>query len=152
MKRALLLIVAAAVPFAGCAFSNETGITSPSQVSAATALAGNWKSLSAGTAFDTGECGDFSWDVTTLTDTSVSGSFAATCGSGLHVSGTASGTMTSDTTVSISAAGVVEGTGVPSCPFSLSGVGTLTGGNTLTIPYTGSTCLGPLSGTEVLHK
>ncbi len=154
MKRRLFVLLAAMAPaIAGCTFAHETGLTSPSQLTATTAsLAGNWKSLSAGTAFDVGECGGFTWDVTSVSDTSVSGTFGATCGSGLRVTGSASGTMTSATTVSISAAGLVEGAGVPSCAFSLAGVGTLSGTDTLTIPYTGSTCLGPLSGTETLHK
>jgi hypothetical protein len=43
--------------------------------------------------------------------------------------------------------------GTSNCPFTLSGNGSIIdNGTTLNIPFTGTTCLGPVSGTEVLHK
>jgi len=41
--------------------------------------------------------------------------------------------------------------GLASCPFSLSGTGTIDG-DVIRVPYTGSTCLGPVSGTQVLQR
>ncbi|MBS1820199.1 MAG: hypothetical protein JSU08_19890 [Acidobacteria bacterium] len=50
----------------------------------------------------------------------------------------------------------VSGTGAlpgyPSCPFSLSGTAHIVDSDTLEIPYSGTTCLGPLSGRETLRR
>jgi hypothetical protein len=43
--------------------------------------------------------------------------------------------------------------GIPSCPFTLTGNGAIEdNGNTLRMPFTGQTCLGPVSGTEVMRR
>ena len=45
------------------------------------------------------------------------------------------------------------GPGIPNCPISLTGTGAVEDNNrTLRLPYSGTTCLGPVSGTEVLRK
>ena len=43
--------------------------------------------------------------------------------------------------------------GIPSCTFSLNATGSIEdSGNTLRLPFSGTTCLGPVSGTEVLRR
>ena len=42
--------------------------------------------------------------------------------------------------------------GFAACNFSVSGVGVITNDDTLTIPYAGNTCLGPVKGTETLRR
>ena len=43
--------------------------------------------------------------------------------------------------------------GIPACAFSLNGTGSIEdNGNTLRLPYSGTTCLGPVSGSEVLRR
>ncbi|MGC4085196.1 MAG: hypothetical protein QM736_24525 [Vicinamibacterales bacterium] len=42
--------------------------------------------------------------------------------------------------------------GFPSCAFSLSGTAHIVDSDTLQIPYSGTTCLGPVSGSETLRR
>jgi hypothetical protein len=54
--------------------------------------------------------------------------------------------------VPLAVAGTATYAGALSCDFSLSGTGIIENNDTLTIPYSGTTCLGPISGTERLHR
>jgi hypothetical protein len=56
------------------------------------------------------------------------------------------------TTVPLTVTGTATYAGVISCDFSLSGTGVIENNDTLTIPYTGTTCFGPVSGTQRLHR
>jgi hypothetical protein len=127
MKRTLSVLLAAIVPVlaAGCAYDSTTTTTAPSGLTSGNALLGLWTSDGAESS---GDCHDFSWEITSQSEASMSGTFAAQCGS--------------DTVIA---------SNVALCQFSLSGVGTLSA-DTLTLPYTGQTCLGPVQGTETLHK
>ena len=142
------------------AASTPVTTTSPSASSASPApsasptpsLLGLWTSQSIAAPSAT-SCGKFQWSVTSQTTTSVSGTFSAVCASGVTISGTASGQLVHDTTVPITVTGNASLPGFPTCAFSLSGTGTVQdNANTLVVPYTGSTCLGPVSGTETLHR
>ena len=74
------------------------------------------------------------------------------CEGGLTVSATANGTL-NGTAVTVSVNGVANIGTIPNCSFSLTSTGTIEdGGNTLRLPYSGTSCLGPVKGTEVLHK
>jgi hypothetical protein len=66
------------------------------------------------------------------------------------IEGTASGELDGNTAL-IQASGSAGFEGLPPCSFSLSSTATIDG-DTLTVPYTGTTCLGPISGTQVLRK
>jgi hypothetical protein len=66
------------------------------------------------------------------------------------VSGTASGTL-NGTTVNWAANAVASAPEIPSCNVSLTGTAEL-GVNSIRVPYSGTTCLGPVSGVEVLSK
>jgi hypothetical protein len=102
---------------------------------------------------DPKSCGNFQWTVTGQTATSVNGTFSLTCGEGVIVSGTGSGTVVNGTTMNITATGTGSMPGIPSCVFSLNSIATISdGNNTLTIPYNGTTCLGPVRGTETLRR
>lgn len=98
-----------------------------------------------------GSCSNFQWQVTSATSTSLAGTFSATCGGNISVTGTASGRV-EGTSVPISVAGTATYAGAISCDFSLTGTGTIVNNDTLTIPYSGTTCLGPVSGTETLRR
>jgi hypothetical protein len=97
-------------------------------------------------------CGNFQWEITSQSDTAIQGNFAAECGGGVTISATVHGTLDNPTTVTVH----IQGTGNVSglgCPFTLDGVGTLSDNNrALTIPYTGTTCFGPMSGTETIRR
>jgi hypothetical protein len=97
-------------------------------------------------------CGNFQWEITSQSDTALQGNFSAECGGGVTISATVSGQLTNPTTVALTVTGTgyVNGLG---CPFALNGVGTLFDDNyAITIPYTGQTCFGPVSGTETVRR
>jgi hypothetical protein len=97
-------------------------------------------------------CTNFQWRITSQTATSLSGDFMAECGADLTVSGSASGQLVNGT-VPITVTGTASMPGIPSCSFTLNGTGTLEdNNNTLRIPFAGTTCLGPVQGTEVLRR
>jgi hypothetical protein len=98
-----------------------------------------------------GSCSNFQWQVTSATSTSMAGTFSAICGDNIAVTGSASGRI-EGSTVPIAVAGTATYAGAISCDFSLSGTGTIVDNDTLTIPYAGTTCLGPVSGTETLRR
>jgi hypothetical protein len=85
-----------------------------------------------------------------MSPTAAMGSFSATCAGGLNVSGTAAGTL-SGSTITWTAHGIATTPEIPSCDISLSGTAEL-GVNSIRVPYTGTTCLGPVSGVEILNK
>ena len=51
---------------------------------------------------------------------------------------------------SANATGAVPG--VPPCAIAISGTATLEANNRIRIPYSGTTCLGPVSGTEIVQR
>ncbi len=96
-------------------------------------------------------CSAFSWQITSQSGTSLSGTFSATCANGISATGTASGQVTgSDVPYTVTGTATVPG--FASCPFSISGTARIENSDTLRIPYSGSTCLGPLQGEETLRR
>ncbi len=95
-------------------------------------------------------CTDFKWNVTQQTGNTASGTFSATCAGDLRISGTANGVL-SGSTVTWTAQAAASVPGLPSCPITLSGTAEL-GVDSIRVPYSGTTCLGPVSGVEVLKK
>ena len=134
-------------------YESKTTTTAPTGSSSATvsALVGTWQSVTAGNIIPApSTCTDFKWTPTQQSPTSAMGSFSATCAGGLKVSGTAAGTLTG-TTISWSANAIASTPEIPSCNVSLTGTAEL-GVNSIRVPYSGTTCLGPVSGVEVLNK
>jgi hypothetical protein len=131
--------------------------TSPTQAaSSATSLLST--SLKTGTFASTqsvgaqqGTCGGFSWTISNITATSVSGNFSATCNGSVQMSGSGSaqGTLANNGTINWTGNGTATVPGNSNCSISLSGTVEVTATG-LRIPYSGTTCLGPVSGTEVL--
>lgn len=165
MKRTFLLLatLAAALTFAAaCAVESSTNILAPTAPptaatpsaappSASTSpYAGTWLSETFAVPAP-GSCGNFQWQVTNATSTSMAGNFSATCAGNIAIAGSASGQLVG-TTVPLTVTGTATYAGVISCDFSLSGTGVIDNNDTLTVPYSGTTCFGPVSGTERLHK
>jgi hypothetical protein len=167
MKRTLPLLAslaAASIFAAGCAVESGTNILAPTTAQnsasstpapspappAPSQFAGTWTSADAALPAP-GSCGNFQWQVTDATATSLAGTFSATCADGISVAGSASGQL-QGTQVPLTVTGTATYANSVSCPFSLSGTGTVVDNNTLTIPYSGTTCLGPVHGTETLHR
>jgi hypothetical protein len=151
-KYILACAVAVSVAVAGCtSFEHTSTTTSPSGTGVA-ALMGTWASASAAAnGIPTiSTCVDFKWNATEQTATTAKGSFSATCAGDLKVSGTASGTLTGST-IAWGANGTTTLPGQTACPVTLTGTAEL-GANSIRVPYSGSTCLGPVSGVEILNR
>jgi len=149
---AFAIVVAVALAAAGCVgFEHKSTVTGPTNGTATiNALMGTWASASSGVIPSPSTCVDFKWNPTEQTATSAKGSFSATCAGGLKVAGTASGTL-SGSTITWGADGTATETGAPACAITLTGTAEL-GTNSIRIPYTGNTCVGPVSGVEILNK
>jgi hypothetical protein len=142
--------LAVCVAAAGCV-GYESKTTTPTPTSASVdALVGTWSSASTNIIPSPSSCTDFKWTPTQQSPTAAMGAFSASCAGGLKVSGTAAGTL-SGTTVTWTAQGIATTPEIPSCAVSLSGTAEL-GVNSIRVPYSGTTCLGPVSGVEVLNK
>jgi hypothetical protein len=162
MKKTLFLIALLATATLGgaCSFENRTEVLLPTApgsdgtpatpTAASVPLIGTWTSPPIA-APDPGSCGNFEWQVTNATSDSLMGDFSATCAGGVTIRGTAAGRL-EGTSVPLAVGGSANYGGAVSCEFSLSGTGTLENNETLTIPYSGTTCLGPISGTQVLRR
>jgi hypothetical protein len=96
-------------------------------------------------------CKNFQWIITSQSPTAIAGSFTAECGGGLTISATASGSLVNPTTaiIQVTGNGVLGAVG---CQFDLNGTGTIVDNDSITIQYTGTTCFGPVSGTETLRR
>ena len=149
MTRKLLAAAIIAVFFnAGCFEFLQKGKTAPTDYTV-NFLGGTWASVSSATSIlDT--CTNFNWTVTETSGNTGSGTFTATCLQNLSVSGQASGVMAGET-VTWSATATGSSPGFADCAMSLSGAAVLEG-DQIRIPYTGTTCLGPVAGTEILRR
>jgi hypothetical protein len=151
MKRHLLaccVAALAAVSLAGCfGFEHTSTVTGPS-ASGVNGLMGSWTSASV--VPSPSSCTDFKWNVTEQTATTAKGSFSATCTNDLKVAGTAEGTL-SGSTIAWSAVGNATAPGLSSCAITLAGTAEL-GTDSIRVPYSGDTCLGNVSGVEVLKR
>lgn len=141
--------LAVCVAAIGCSYESKTTSTAPTEA-AVNALVGTWQSASSTVVPSASSCTDFKWTPTQQTPTAAMGSFSATCAGGLKVSGTAAGTLTG-TTVTWTANAIASTPEIPTCNVSLSGTAEL-GVNSIRVPYSGTTCLGPVSGVEILNK
>jgi hypothetical protein len=148
---AVTVALALAVAAAACVETRHEGPTSPTEVAKVLAT-GNWTSAAtaASSSLNVGSCGNLEWKISSLTDTSASGTFKATCGGGITLEGSAEGKL-NGLTADLKASGTVSGAGV-NCPFSLTGTAVPEGLDKVRITYSGTTCLGPVSGSEVLTK
>jgi hypothetical protein len=148
--------VAAALAAAACIDQqgNVTLPTSPTfDGSPATVgtLTGLWTSGSGQGTVD--NCHSIQWNVTTQTETAVSGSFSAICANVVLITGTASG-VRSGQNMSMQVNGIAQAQGVTTtCGFSLQGNGIIQGNDeAVLLNYSGTTCLGPVTGQELLRR
>jgi hypothetical protein len=147
-----------------CGSDRQTSVVAPSSAGvaarvatnvAAPSLLGTWVSASTmSTAAITGlpslsTCGNFQWQLTSQTATQASGRFIAVCPGNLVVDGTLTGQL-GGAIIPVTFIGVATQDG-STCAFSLSGPGTPLSADTLRIDYTGTTCLGPVQGSETLR-
>jgi len=151
MKNCVLAtILCFAAASSGCmGYSSKSEVTGPSATGVA-ALMGSWASTGASLIPSPSTCTDFKWNPTEQTPTSAKGSFSASCAGDLKVSGTATGTLANGV-ISWAANANAAAPGVTSCAILLAGTAEL-GVDSIRIPYSGTTCLGPVSGVEILNR
>ena len=149
---ALTLALGAAAAAAGCiGFDHTSTVTAPTSTNGgASALMGMWTSASTGIIPPASSCTNFKWNATEQTGTSAKGTFSATCAGNLNVNGTAQGTL-SGTSVNWSATATASTPSIASCAVALQGTAEL-GVDSIRVPYSGTPCLGPVSGVEVLQR
>jgi hypothetical protein len=151
MKKIFPFVLGAGILLsAGCSnlfsLNNKTTPTSPDPTQI---TAGQWSSIASETSLvDT--CTNFHWTILEVNGTTSSGSFTATCLTNLQVAGTARGTL-SGTEVTWTADAAGTASGGAACAVALSGTAKYDG-TQFRIPFTGTTCLGPVSGTEILRR
>lgn len=145
MTRKLSAGVAALCFAVGCSSVQQTS-TGPSGSSSA--LAGTWRSVGSGSVQDS--CTNFSWSVTQFTGSTGSGTFSATCFGNVQIAGSASGTLNTNN-ISWAANATATVPNMPPCEIKLTGTATLQT-DRIVIPYSGTTCLGEVSGTETVKR
>jgi hypothetical protein len=150
----LLPLVVIAVFSTGCELQQKSTPVSPSAPTVsnggtATSYVGTWASAVGISSLSADKCGNFQWNITSQTQTSIAGDVSATCGS-LGIAATGTATLNGQD-VALKLKGTVSASGFPVCNFDLTGNGTIQG-DTLPLTYSGTTCLGPVSGTETLKK
>lgn len=150
-----LLTVACGFQHSSSPLAPSTAGTSASAGSGSnttSSLVGLWTSNALPALPTPSTCGNFQYQIMSQTATSIAGTFSGICGGGATISGNATGQL-NGTSVPITMTGTAIIPGVPACAFSLSGAGSIDdNGNTLRLPFSGTTCLGPVSGTEVLRR
>ena len=170
MKNVSLLAVFFLATLAtGCAFENTSKLLTPtaptgdggvagtttstnnsSSTTAASAFAGAWGSSSIA-GLPIGNCADLKWLITEQSASSVAGTVTATCQGGTTVSANLTGQLRSESVIDLTAKGTIVALGIP-CAFDLTGVGTRQGSDAMKLDYSGTYCLGTVSGTENLKK
>jgi hypothetical protein len=151
-SRLVVLLFAAALSAVGCS-SLLNSITSSSTAPTPTgvnALNGTWASVSSATQL-TDTCTNFEWTVSAISGNTGSGAFTATCRGTLLVTGTAQGVVT-DTKIAWTATGVAPVSGQADCAVTLSGSAVFEPTTQIRVPFTGTTCQGPVTGTEILRQ
>ena len=169
MKRSLVLLsslLAVIAATTACSVERTSSVLGPSAPPAAAAktstpsLLGTWvvqgsstsssvtPSSSVSALPDFSSCSNFTWAVTSQTATEASGRFSAECATGLILNGTITGHLGGATIPIVVAGNLVRGS--DSCAFSLTGEGTPIDSVTFHITYSGTTCLGPLQGSNNL--
>ena len=142
---------------AGCELRTEGGLNpvAPSELQAV--LQGTWSSRAAAGGSNpssvfpgAGSCSSLEWSITEQTGATYVGEFAATCLDGIQLAGTATGILIDDV-LSIEASGIATLPGATTCTFTLTGTARLEG-QAIRIDYTGNTCLGSISGSEILER
>ena len=148
MKKLAQIVVCLAIAAAAAAcFGYERGST-PASPSGSGSLVGNW--ISSSLVPTPSSCADFKWNITEQTGNTAKGSFSATCAGDLKLNGTAEGTI-NGSTIAWSADATASVAGLPSCRVTLRGTAEI-GVTTVRVPYSGDTCLGPVSGVESLSR
>jgi len=148
--RHLFVAVALAAALASAACLDSLSPTTPETSTVmASVSTGTYASASLDTRTDQ-VCTNFQWTITNVTATGMAGTFSALCNGTMRVTGTARGSL-SGTTVTWVASGNAVTPTTSVCAVSLTGKAEISR-TQIRVPYTGTTCMGPVSGTEILIR
>ena len=95
-------------------------------------------------------CGSLLWKITSQTGGQASGDFSATCADGVTLAGTMTATH-GEASIPWAATGTAT-KGTATCPFSMTGTGTFQGTSNIALNYAGTSCNGPVSGSETIKR
>jgi hypothetical protein len=95
-------------------------------------------------------CGGLLWKITSQTGGQASGDFSATCADGVTLTGTMTATH-GETSIPWAATGTAT-KGTATCPFSMTGTGTFQGTSNIQLSYAGTSCNGPVSGSDTIKR
>jgi hypothetical protein len=95
-------------------------------------------------------CGSLVWKITSQTGSQASGDFSATCGDDVKLEGTMTATH-GETSIPWAVTGTAA-KGTATCPFSMTGTGTFQGTSNIVVNYAGTSCNGPISGSETIKR
>lgn len=124
---------------------------SSSSSSSGGAFEGTWSSPTLPGLPQISSCTDLQWSISSQSSTSVAGVVSATCGGIADITAELTGEMDSNDVVNLTAKGSAVALGL-TCPFDLTGVGHREAADAWRLDYEGSTCLGRVSGSELLRR
>lgn len=147
---ALILTIAVASTACSQMFKNMLGSpTEPTKTGDVRSYLGTW--TGATTAAPAAQsCGGLLWKITSQTGGQASGEFSATCADGVKLAGTMTATH-GETSIPWAATGTAT-KGTATCPFSMTGTGTFQGTSNIVLNYAGTSCNGPVSGSETIKR
>jgi hypothetical protein len=122
-----------------------------SSTSTESPFAGTWASGTIGNLPNISSCTNLQWQISNLSPTSVAGSVSAVCVGSVNVTANLTGQLEGEDIVHLTANGQAVASGI-TCGFSLTGVGHRESNVSVRLQYQGTTCLGPVSGSELLRK
>ena len=131
--------------------SASSAAAAPSASSASSPFAGTWAGPTFNGLPNITSCTDLRWQIDDMSLPDLAGSVSAVCGGSVTVTANLTGKQQSNDVIELTAKGQAVGFGI-TCGFSLNGVGRRETDNSIKLDYQGTTCLGPVSGSEVLRR
>jgi hypothetical protein len=149
LRTALILVLAASSTACIDMFKNIfTSPSEPTKTGDIRSYLGTWIGPAAAPAAQS--CGSLQWKITSQTGGQASGEFSATCADDVKLAGTMTATH-GETSIPWAATGTAT-KGATTCPFSMTGTGTFQGTSNILVNYAGTSCNGPLSGSETIKR
>jgi len=148
----IALIVALAVASTACGYDTLknlfTSPTEPTSTGEVRSYLGTWAGPTIAPVAQS--CGSLQWKVTSQTGGQASGDFSAACADDVSLAGTMTATH-GETSIPWAATGTAT-KGTTTCPFSMTGIGTFQGTSNILVNYAGTSCNGPVSGTDTIKR
>jgi hypothetical protein len=149
LRIALFLTLAVASTACSQMFKSLLGSpTEPSKTGDVRSYLGTWTGATVAPVAQS--CGSMLWKITSQTGGQASGDFSATCADGVTLAGTMTATH-GETSIPWAATGTAT-KGTVTCPFSMTGTGTFQGTSNIVLNYAGTSCNGPVSGSETIKR